>query len=133
MQNAIVYQMTGIDLQTQGHKSTAEALAEAHALSNAKDKESAPNPALNAVELAALTDDDLKRMARESLVLMIHGNKGNLSALGAIRELLDRLEGKPVQRQAIMAQIDDKRSRFMEGIEKLSAKQLESLLDMVEG
>lgn len=68
------------------------------------DTTNTPSP-LSASELAGLTDDDLKRMARDSLVLMIHGNKGDLRALGAIRELLDRLEGKPIQRQEIKQQI----------------------------
>lgn len=63
-------------------------------------KEDNQQQSLTAEQLALLTDDDLRRMARDSLVMMIHANRGDLKALGAIRELLDRLEGKPVQRIA---------------------------------
>ena len=57
--------MNGIDLQTQGHKSTAEALAEAHAL-NVTTSTSHPNPALSEAELASLQD-----MSREGLISLI--------------------------------------------------------------
>ena len=52
------------------------------------------------VDLSTLTDDDLRQECKESLVLMLRGSKGDLRALGAVRELLDRIEGKPVQRVA---------------------------------
>lgn len=63
---------------------------------------SLPIPA-EPLDLSTLTDDDLRRDCRESLVMMIRNCKGDLKALGAVRELLDRLEGKPVQRQAIVS------------------------------
>lgn len=53
------------------------------------------------VDLSMLTDDELKRECKESLALMVRHAKGDLKALGAVRELLDRLEGKPIARTDI--------------------------------
>jgi hypothetical protein len=89
-------------LQTDKSLSTAEALAKLQAEEEEKRKlasqNSHPNPALSEVEAAAYTDDDLRKLTRTSLVMMIHAHKGDLKALGAIREALDRLDGKPVQK-----------------------------------
>jgi hypothetical protein len=70
-----------------------------------KDKESATNPALSEADAAAYTDDELRKLTRTSLVMMIHAHKGDLKALGAIREALDRLDGKPVQKIDVPAPI----------------------------
>lgn len=51
-----------------------------------------------AVDLVLLTDDDLRHECKTTLVQMMRNAKGDLKALGAVRELLDRIEGKPVQR-----------------------------------
>ncbi len=53
--------MNGIDLQTQGHKSTAEALAEAHALGNTSntDKPQSPLPALDLSRLDEMGREEL--------------------------------------------------------------------------
>lgn len=61
---------------------------------------------LSAEEIADLTDDDLRKMCRESLAMMIHGNKGKLASSGAIRELLDRMDGKPAQSIAMTVKTD---------------------------
>lgn len=53
------------------------------------------------IDLSTLTEDDLKRECKESLALMVRHAKGDLKALGAVRELLDRLEGKPIARTDI--------------------------------
>ena len=46
-----------------------------------------------------LTDADaIKREAMESLLLMMARNKGDIRSLGIVREVLDRLEGRPVAR-----------------------------------
>lgn len=50
-----------------------------------------------AVDLSTITDDDLRRECRESLVMMLRSSKGEAKALPIVRELLDRLDGKPVQ------------------------------------
>lgn len=42
--------------------------------------------------------DAVKKLCYESLVDMVHKAKGDYKALPALREVLDRLEGKPVQR-----------------------------------
>lgn len=60
-----------------------------------------PPAAAMDVDLSGLTDDDLRQECRESLVLMMRKARGDLKALGAVRELLDRIDGKPVQKQAV--------------------------------
>ena len=55
-----------------------------------------PNP--EPIDLSTITDNDLKREAKESLVMMMRAAKGDLKALGAVRELLDRIEGTPIKR-----------------------------------
>lgn len=94
----IIYQMVTA-LQTDRRQSTEEALA---ALAERQDRErqavTAPEAAIEPIDISALTDDDLRKMGRESLVMMIHANKGDLKALGAVRELFDRIDGKPLQR-----------------------------------
>ena len=76
-------------LQTEARESTAERL----------ERLKTENfPPAAQIDLSGLSDDDLKREAKESLVLMMRSAKGDLRALGAVRELLDRLEGKPIAR-----------------------------------
>lgn len=59
-----------------------------------RDKQSSVKP----VDLSSLTDKELHQECKANLVLMMRNAKGDLKALGAVRELLDRIEGKPVQR-----------------------------------
>lgn len=42
--------------------------------------------------------DSVKRECMESLVWMLQANKGDIRALSVIRELLDRVDGKAIQR-----------------------------------
>lgn len=58
----------------------------------------AVNETIESIDLSALTDDELHQECKTSLVMMMRKAKGDLKALGAVRELLDRIEGKPVQR-----------------------------------
>lgn len=123
--------MTGIDLQTQGHKSTAEALAEAHALGNGNNQQTPPIPALSASELARLG-----YMSKDELIALINRVSGAIwgiammskderieaaklklwnagltqpdifKALPALREALDRETGKPAQSIAMKVETD---------------------------
>lgn len=49
------------------------------------------------IDLSTVTDDDLRRECKEGLVLLMRQNKGKPQALAVIRELLDRIDGRPVQ------------------------------------
>lgn len=59
-----------------------------------------------APDLSGMTDDELRQECRESLVLMMRRAKGDLKALGAVKELLDRIEGRPIQRQAVDMRVE---------------------------
>lgn len=72
---------------------------------NSQDDDKAQSP-LSVAELEGMSDDDLRTMCKESLALMIHTNKGKLASSGAIRELLDRLDGKPAQSIAMTVKTD---------------------------
>ena len=63
-----------------------------------------------AVDLSNVTDDDLRRECKEGLVLLVRNNKGNLAALAAIRELLNRIDGTPAQTLKIDASVEVKAS-----------------------
>src|SRR6266852_3251005 len=80
--------------QTEPHISTEEALAKAREAHEQRISD-------GYIDISSYSDDDLRRIAKESLVMMTLNAKGDLKALGAVRELLDRLEGKPVQRTII--------------------------------
>lgn len=57
--------------------------------------------ALNKAITGAIPLDDpeaIKKECMESLLLMLAANKGDIKALAVVRELLDRVEGKAVQR-----------------------------------
>lgn len=84
--NAQFDQLTGDPLP---HSTAQNPVDQAVTASNAQNE---------VIDISALTDDDLRQECKESLVMMLRRSKGDLKALGAVRELLDRIEGKPVQR-----------------------------------
>lgn len=76
------------------------------------------------IDLSTLTDDDLRNECRESLVMMMRANKGKLNALAAIRELLDRMDGKPAQSLHMTVKQDP--------VSKLTDDQLAALLAQLD-
>lgn len=54
----------------------------------------------------AFTDDELRKLARDKLVTIITTGVANVGLLPAIRELLDRLDGKPAQAMQITGQMN---------------------------
>lgn len=91
------YQMVTA-LQTEKRQSTEKALALLTARHEAEHFQSQSDIIVGSLDISALTDDQLRQECKESLVMMLRRSKGDLKALGAVRELLDRLEGRPIQR-----------------------------------
>lgn len=85
-------------LQTDKRQSTEETLAALTARQENERNKAREITHAEEISMAYLTDDDLRQECKESLVMMLRRSKGDLKALGAVRELLDRLEGRPVQR-----------------------------------
>jgi hypothetical protein len=100
--------------QTDKKQSTAEALADAQGIISLESSLEYQ------IDLSILTDDDLRRECKESLVMMMRANKGKLNALASIRELLDRMDGKPAQSIAMTVK--------QEPVSRLTSDQLAALL-----
>lgn len=64
-----------------------------------------------------LSDPDaIKREAMESLVMMLQTGKGDIKLLGVVKEILDRLEGRPVSRAIVATADNDVAKRLDEAI-----------------
>lgn len=114
--------------QTDNFVSTADALAALPSVIN-EEKNMAPSPPL----ILEATDEELRALTRQKLLQLLQDERVSQGVLlGVCREILDRLDGKPVQRQAVMAQIDDKRGKVGATLEKLSVRELDVLLEALE-
>lgn len=69
--------------------------------------------------LVTLTDPDaIKQAAMESLVAMMQSLKGDARSLGVVREILDRLDGRPVSRAIVATTDTDVAKRLERAIER---------------
>jgi len=78
------------------------------------------NDSTPVIDISDLTDEQLRAECKESLVAMMRANKGKIGALGAIKEILDRMDGKPAQSVSMTVKRDP--------VGELTADQLAAIL-----
>jgi hypothetical protein len=84
------------------------------------------------LRVLAMSEEEQAQAMLDALAIMALTSDDDKAVLNAIREWLDRKQGKSIQRQAIMAEINDKRSMLQKGIEKMGSRELEALIGFVE-
>lgn len=92
---------------------------------NFTPRQNPPKPAgmHEAVASSALTDDELRAVTRQRLIQLLHDPsvKGG-TLLAVCREVLDRLDGKPMQRQATLLAVTDGTRTFRDILDALDGK-----------